>query len=42
MSRPARMIEPTAGDTKKYHDKKYEVFKQLYHDQMNYRKIMLS
>ena len=42
MSRPARVIEPTAGDTKNYHDKKYEVFKQLYHDQMNYRKIMLS
>ena len=42
MSRPARVIEPTAGHTKKYHDKKYQVFKQLYHDQMNYRKIMSS
>lgn len=42
MSRAARVVEPTSGDTKKYHDKKYQVFKQLYHDQLNYRKIMSS
>ena len=40
MSRPARVIEPALGDTKKYHDRKYQVFKQLHLDQMNYREMM--
>lgn len=40
MSRPERVIEPTSGLIKNYHDRKYKVFKQLYLDQMNYRALM--
>ena len=40
MSKPARVIEPQPGATKQFHDRKYQVFKELYNDQMKYREIM--
>jgi FGGY-family pentulose kinase len=40
MTRPARILEPGSGTIRSFHDAKYEVFRQLHHDQLAYRKIM--
>jgi FGGY-family pentulose kinase len=39
MSRPQRVIRPGAGQ-RAYQDRKYQVFKRLYDDQMAYRALM--
>jgi FGGY-family pentulose kinase len=40
MSAPGRVVEPTKGVVREYHDAKYSVFKRLYKDQLDYRKLM--
>jgi ribulose kinase len=42
MSVADRVIEPTGGDVRRYHDAKYRVFHRLYEDQVAYKRIMES
>jgi FGGY-family pentulose kinase len=42
MSAPGTIVEPTRGIVRAYHDAKYRVFKKLYKDQLEYRKIMTT
>jgi FGGY-family pentulose kinase len=40
MTRPARILDPGGGAIRRFHDAKYDVFRQLHQDQLAYRKIM--
>ncbi|HXX68387.1 MAG TPA: FGGY-family carbohydrate kinase [Polyangiaceae bacterium] len=40
MSRAGKIIEPTGGSVRAYHDAKYAVFQRMHGDQMAYREIM--
>jgi len=42
MSRHSKIIESNSGEVKKYHDRKYMVFKEMYNDFIKYDKIMIS
>jgi FGGY-family pentulose kinase len=42
MSAPGSVVEPTKGIVRAYHDAKYRVFKRLYKDQLEYRKLMTT
>ena len=36
MTHPGEVIAPVGGKIRRYHDAKYEVFHQMYEDEMNY------
>jgi FGGY-family pentulose kinase len=40
MNKPGRVIEPAAGATRAFHDRKHAVFLRMYDDQVAYRRIM--
>jgi len=40
MNRPGIVIEPTGGETARYHDARYRVFHRMYEDQLAYRELM--
>ncbi|WP_273871213.1 FGGY-family carbohydrate kinase [Serratia odorifera] len=40
MSRIGKTVTPQTNDIKRYYDRKYRVFHQLYHDHMKYRQLM--
>ncbi|EFE97267.1 FGGY-family carbohydrate kinase [Serratia odorifera] len=40
MSRIGKTVTPQTNDIKRYYDRKYHVFHQLYHDHMKYRQLM--
>lgn len=40
MSRIGKTVTPQTNKIKLYYDKKYRVFKEMYHDQMKYRQLM--
>jgi ribulose kinase len=40
MSAVDRVVEPTGGDVRLYHDRKYQVFHRMYEDQMAYGEMM--
>jgi FGGY-family pentulose kinase len=42
MSAPGTVVEPTKGIVRAYHDAKYRVFKRLYKDQLEYKKLMTT
>ncbi|ROR07878.1 FGGY-family carbohydrate kinase [Erwinia sp. JUb26] len=40
MSRIGKTVTPQTNEIKRYYDRKYQVFREMYHDQMKYRQMM--
>jgi ribulose kinase len=40
MNRAEKVMEPTGGDVRRYHDARYKVFHRMYEDQLAYRALM--
>ncbi|WP_034944430.1 FGGY-family carbohydrate kinase [Erwinia oleae] len=40
MSRTGKTVTPQTNEIKRYYDRKYRVFRELYHDHMKYRQMM--
>jgi ribulose kinase len=40
MSRIGKTVTPQTNEIKHYYDRKYQVFREMYHDHMKYRQMM--